>query len=683
MKITVGVGTADNPYRSWTPVVEIKATWSNSWQWAPDLIPENAVVQSYSRGPQELTLRRDYGALIGTDYPAGETRAPLDYRGYWVRVRLVPPSTGLVFGDVDPESGLEVWTGQIVSAVSVPDTGGTTASGVQHFVAVGPEKLLRLAHIAGAWYINARDSLQCVQLGLMPAFNKRDANGWLVGNRSAERATNSDTGRMAYVFGGTDLWTAKDILEYLIVWHMDVAGGPYWYGEGQYDVLAGIYPMLDVEPGQTVADVLDDLFDDRYGLDFVAVPVSPAAGYHGFGFEMFALLSQTAAWGDTSIPSNPRILNVALADWPGAVAKLEHSEAQLYDKFRIVGQRMRIAFSFGYDQDLSGAAAWSAALETLYKAGAGETLAVNAPKNDAYRADDKFRDVYQAFRLVDIPPALRCELDGTVSSDADPTFLPSQTQVRATLPELPMFEGYGYSTDPPTEPADPATGGPVQPDLLPLLVMAYHPTLARYIPVDQLSTADESLPSASVQPLEGEWGFRLRCSPNHIFAGSWSGANPTAHAPVIAYTYLVGTICIESDNRIQAGAELPEDQQSGSGREMVLYEPEAHLWMIAPETVLGSQTDGSLLKSPVTWVASRDDRAWLQTRLAGAIGRYLSERGSAVITVAELTPWGGSVGSIMEGLIGPGSYQLVRAPITAVRYDFMAMTTDVYTGQAR
>jgi hypothetical protein len=703
-------------------LIETRRTWSEEWTPRPEIVPLRAEIHTASVGGWRCEFSRTYGPA---ETDAGEDafvqRAPLDLVGHWVRVRLLPRGV--------PHT---IWVGRVDSEVHRIDgaSGTAAARGRQTWVALGPDRLLeKLDFYESYWEVSGAAQ----RLGWQPDFNLPPAATFattaLRGNRSSTRLTAADeSGGPSYVFGGTDLWTHYDILEYVLERFVNQPGGPVWTIGGQSVILRGqqgpvhnipaMISRIAGEPAMNVADLIRRCIPIEFGVDYVIVPHfldGDQDVVDGFEIRVFSTVGASQIFGGNLFPANSVPVVFDVASGPADSCEFDAADSMRYDRIRVIGNRIVTCLSFGSGAQTALEAGWTAADESAYE----QILPGNQdPKVlAAARADDRWRDVFQKFVFGetfswqgrDALPTVA--LDGALRNGDAAT--PFQTSQRETLPYIPLREAVLYD-------AAHWTGAPVPVptdtspnrlhDFRPLYgVVAVPGTSTRYIPVDQLGTIDRR--SATIGALDTEWGVRLRSEPNHAFArGSWDDPrNPTEGEGVfdvsdqgVDWRTLEFTVALESDHRLQLGSDLPANQQSGERTTLVIHVPDAYLIYLAPLTLVGvDATTGAKLRSPQTTTVYRypgsqaqtmtlrgallrDDRYLLLRVMAGAVARYQQQRARVTLSSRFLATYSGLLGQFLDGIRGAPNtpIRLVQAAITSVVWDFVARMTTLNAGQA-
>lgn len=696
------------------------------WRARPDIWLDSLDLHLLSMGRQQGQATRHFGDMIDpapTDPPAEEgpvleTRSPEDLRGLWVRVRMIPSADQLEDPVGDLVTPVIAWMGLIVRKIDEPAnvSEGQDPRGVQQWLCVGPERILETIHISTTWWDPGGDD-EPVELGRMDGFNHRSDAGTISGNRSNDTRTIDET--EVYHFGGRRTWSHLEILEHLIKRYVQQymdgqAEFPLWTIGGDDAVglaLDVLVTAIAMKPVTKARDLINSTIPAEYGFDAAILPTE-----EGFEIRLVSLFDQPVKRGDFVMPANTQIFVIDLAGREDVEVKFETCDAQRYDGVELIGKPIVV----GLSADAAGTkstppeladrpteielvAAWSTAQWLAYLAALDDE---DPLVNDGYRADDRFRSVFQRFRLsrqvfppgeslMDWPPRgwPRVRDDGTLEAHGlgDPAaVVPAQTTERHTLDWVPLRDGYRYDTNPPTYEGD----GDTIPEFLPPLALIYAlgfgETPIGWTTLDKLNSIGYR--GGTVGPLRGEWGVRIECTPNHALAANhWivpPYAEPAASAfdpdvEGLDYSDLVVTLAVAGDHCVRRVAMLPDNEQAGTGQLMRIYVPEAELHVLLPHTVLGADAGGELLYSPDDeLMVLRDDRPLLDSLLPGAIGRLLRSRQRASINYAWIWPATQCLGQLFEAATIGDQRQIVNAVITSVSYNFSRGQMTLRTGQA-
>lgn len=633
------------------------------WADRPEILAVRAALNSATLGPGDGAFIYRYGRMMAPRSAGFGTVAPEDLTHKWVRVQVD-------HGVAPDEDWRTYWCGIVPTQIDKPDNRDfvQTPTGDIEFAALGPTYVLRQARIAASWW-KIPDYPQPQALGWHPGFNKTFAGDRLVGNRG-------QTYFSVAHFGGAERWNHRQMLEYIVARHVqqwrDAAytqrRWPAWSITGPgLEALATLETEVEVGENEDVESVLRKIVSPELGFDFAILPTE-----EGFALVVYKLTPNAeattvdvSAWGDTE----KRV-------------EIETSRARLYDRVEVVGKRIVVCFSAdGKQGTLTGReliGRWPAALEDEYKAATGTD---DAEKNDALRADDRYRDVYQSWAVAraDWPlifPAPywpSCRADGQIEWNS-----PGQFWELDTLPRTPMREGYRYDTDPPTH----ELLGDEPPALRPPQAWVRIAPAGPWVPVDQLASV-QRLPG-QVSALRGAVGVRVNFAHNHaLAAATWAGAKASQFDPYtegFSRTDLVVTLAVESDHRVRVVQELPVDERANLGLTLTVEMEGAELHVLLPGTVFGVRSDGWLWQSPGTPLVLRDDRPAMQKRLDAIVARYLAERQRAIVKFNSLEEARDYPGRLLRLGVGALAAQTEITPITSVVWDWQQQTTTIGTG---
>ena len=656
MPITIiGPQTSPFPSRVLTPMVDVKRAWSDAWIPVPELRLRQAVLAMSSQQASTCQIVYPYGRLKQPWQSSVGVYLPWDLSRWWLRVRFFS------------REGVHVaWVGRIATEDRELHGAAVTASGVQSWVAWGPDDILRKIAVSESYWLNDTfDSGRAKRIQWVPAMNGRDERKSLVGNRSATQIDD------VYLYGGADTWTHYEYAQYLIHHFIDesATGGPTWTLGGQADILKDFQTTIEMEVTQTAEEILHALIPRHLGVDYVIYHT--AAGFEIF---VFPLTAVDMSFGGKRLPKNPRLVRVvASTSHENRMTRIVKTAEHQYEKIRVLGARCVACFSlWGDDAQPPNAwqqdtleSKWTSALETAYEAGAGTSAWLTAEDHDRARQDERFRPVFQFLAAPDDwdprDQKMPVKFDSDGQYDASNTD-DYQVKVRETLDWTPLREGFDYTQDPP------ADGNPAghQPDLLPPAVWicdlnSFDPaTEPVYYRADQVKVAVDA-------PGE-QWGVQLSAGPNHRMAQThFSGAKPSAHLPEFDYDMSVATIAIRTDQRLSLTLEIPGGA-ARSGGTMDVQVEDAEFWVLLGDTVVGIDADGHLKRSPPDPVVLRNDRSRILQVMAGALSRYYTARCRAEIQQAGLHAWGLLVGQILVAVEQAGNAQIIQAPITAVEW---------------
>jgi hypothetical protein len=572
--------------------------------------------------------------------------------GKWVRVKF----------------GTDVqFVGRFEDQIEIVSGNATLPGGTQKWMAAGGLRILQKIILSKAVFAAADNSLKTVEW--MPAMNKRDRRGLLVGNRIATAISS------AYYYGGASLWTHRQYIDYLIKNFIQQTGGPTWTLGGQTDLLDGMTTTIDFQAAGSVADALRQLIPVRFGVDW---QVKPTTG--GFEINVFALNAVDCTVAGVTWPKNTTILAIKKTDYPNLVeAHVVESGERKVDRIEVVGKRIVVCGSLHGARSVPTLPAtlvpkWGSTIETDY-IGAGGLVSgdptAGPTEFDQVRKQEKYRDVYQKFgapsdwALDTGAWSVKCNDDGTLTTGD------YQTSIRETLSWTPMKEGFDYSTDPATD----NTTGEAQQDMKPPLAWLLDeipettPPTPVYVPV-------ESAGIHAAKPFQ-EWGVVLNGSPNHVLClNHWTDAQlDTSDLDYLRYDYdtAIATIAIESDHRIRLAYNMPDELKAGDGTVMTILDEGAELWVLLANTVIGADMSGdgpgSFITSGSSQRVLRNDSDRMALLLAGTLSRYINDRARSKLTFKGQMAWAGKLGTILSVYqFEDGDTQSVGAVVTSIEW---------------
>lgn len=651
------------------PIVRLKENWGDEYQWQPDLEFVSCQAVVASEGVGSCTFKRRYGRVKRPFELEGALREPRYLGRAFVQINLLHPDgsgPGIFVGQISNDARDMFDTGD-------PDDLTREATGVQRWIAYDAHRVLQRINVSKSIWLDGGSEKT---LGWVPGINNRDEFRLLVGNRSKEKS--GDT----FIYGGTEVWSNYDYLEYLLKRFVEQSGGPTWAIAGQYEALQNMKDNLRFRDSQTVADYVAQLVPITRGIDWVIS--STAAGFEVY---VYALANSQWSFNDATLPENPRRLELP-APMLGNIRSLRIVESidNAYETVRVVGNRIVTCCSLDFPT-ASLERKWTDSLEQEYLAGTG-TPADEPQEHDLARRNPRFRPVFQQFGMPDaldlgsIKAAPFIDGVGALdpAQDAD-----HQTTVRRTLRWIPLREGFDYSTDP----AKDLSPAGHENDFLPCAVFVFLETGFQGQPGLYLTCEENGI---AVSAADKDWGVWLTASPNHQLARNhFAGGAPTATGFLDHdYTTLVATIAFESDQRVVLEYEVP--RPSGfvtDGSVLEIRASDAELWYLAPNTKVGIAPDGTLQESGASARILRDDTPRMAEIAAGALARYIYSRSRARIVFANLFPWFGLIASIVDQIQTADGAINVFAPLTSIEWraeatgDDPGVSTILRTGFAR
>ena len=649
--ISRNASTSDT-YRDPDCVVEVKQSWISEWQVRPDLRVVKAEDHTSSVGWSKAVVEQPYGQHYYAGDTELDTRTASDLRGYYIRISLASTQDG--------EAGvlIPIWVGNVYDCTDTPDGSQSTYanSGMNVLTCFGADRQLEQKQITTSWwqyYSGYAEYEWC------PNFNHVKTHT-ITGNRSANKVNSS------YMFGSDEPWTYFDILEYILVRYawtytdsqqttLDT-NYPVWSITGQYDMLKQIVTPVEYHEGDSVKDAIDRVINPDIGIDWFVYPSTD-----GFSIHVFSLLENTESFGNYTMQPNPTQFDLDVTDNRAVDVKFEKSSTELYDHFVAVGERIRFCTS-----DLEYG--WTAQQEENYEA----VDTGDATINDMVRSSDEYRDVFQLMVVNDIINSPKCLDDGTIVYASA-----HQRSDVKTLDTLPLLVGVDYTVSPPVDNNE----SNLTPEYLPPIALA-NAGGGKYVPVEKLTSAE--LTPVSVEACENQLGLRMIASPNHVLGLGWIGLenDETNRQPEWHIASGKYTVAYETDYRIKMRASLPAAKQTGLNLTKVIQVPDAHLWILDEDTVVGVDDSGDLKRSPGTRTILRDDRDRLARVLAGVKGRYIASRTRLLLTYKYVAAFNYSLGNIIKKLVRNTVTTDIGAPITSVEWNFDAGTSSIGTGQA-
>lgn len=630
-----GNGTEPIQAISGVPQVFRKARWANSWTPEPAAV---ALEAAWCASPAMPTaaFRWRYGQLRTPAIPTpGWLRVEKDRLFLGAYVKLLFPcgytkdSSGAITTAYRPWYGVcDVEEDRLGGAsIVVSKSGGSTdtqalAAGEQTFTAYGLEKLLADRVPRRAW-INDGGSDTAVERPI--PFN---ANGRP--NRSASKVGDS------HVFeadlAAASWWSTRDIVEYLLAREAPQdASGTITVPFELQGVALGDWDRPEVSwENKSVLSILQELVT-RSLMQGWRLKVSEDE--ERVGFEVFSLTEADITLPLTGSPKLAKsIRQVALQTDldPGTRCTLKTGNTAKVHQVRVRGARKRSVGSFSYD-DSTLATRWDSELQTLYDAGASSSTGYSAlddeekrSRNDAVRGQPRFEEVY-SFYGVPIDWDQTVNAGDPLFPDADgwpvPQYL-GDTFVSATLP---LYQGLDYSGTKVADGTPKVTefSAALNLEEMPPLVFFRRPeATTKWVAGDKLGTSGvlprafedtaNSRCSVSVQVPHESHGVLLRVQgdPQHAIAKTDFAPLPVDPAVGgLDWRHCIITIAYTWDwveGVYPADADLPATVDSPRVR--ILWAGDRYRKdYVAPNTVVGVDTDGALLRSNGGWIPKEGD----------------------------------------------------------------------------
>ena len=690
------------------PIVQIKENWPDLWENAPDLLATSLSTASAGQDLSRLVFHRRYGDAKDTYEAAFSTRVERPLLDHWIRVRT------LNAGATDLQT---VFVGRISGDDASKFASSSVLAGVQQWVAYGPAQILRKRFVGKSFHkafgLVADEIFQEVEW--IPPLN--DPNKSETGNRSA--ATVSVPGDpfapAAYLYGGTDLWTYRQYIEYLLAFFLndevgDVPPGPRWTLTGQAEILEDLSTPIRWGTTQNVSQMLRKLIPLDRGIDYTVRIVDadlPAQNGPEKGYEIFVYATSPLvhSFAGVTLPknSNEVVLNAGEAKDLSPSPRIVVSHDRKFKRIRILGKRIIVCCSLWaanapskaqVPEDAPGIPSYSgtspASFPTLVAKWANDIEAEyqDGPPNsddeadhDEYRRQDKFRDLYSSLGApvfwdmhdAFVTPRVDDEgllvVDDPETEDTDESLAPYQLDLRRTLSWIPLREGEDW-----TDIASAPTGArgvqtdidDHQADYLPPIAWLFDPSTYSYLESTQFSIG--------VRPKRNDWGVLLRAAPNHIMGQNHFGSEgesqlKTAKWPRYDWEELIVTIAFEADQRYTMEWSHADATDKDGVLEIAI---DAELHYLAPNTVVAAPFPDSTPAVVLSGDAGRvirADRELLGLTMAGAISRYGWGRDRATVPVRGLLPWHDLVGQMLTRIDQVGASHDVNGVISGVTWD--------------
>lgn len=633
MSTTISAVSLSQPYPCDIALVSIKPSWGDEWELDPSLMLLTASLASSGHGLGRARIARRYGEIKRTFESGFSSQGAYDLAGWWVRVDLYSGAGGA--------SSL-AWVGKVIGTEAKLHGEALGGAGEQEWEAVEVRDELRRSSVTRSHWLRGAEE---VELGFAPVFNERDEDGRVVGNRSAALGSQE-----VYLFGGSDLWTRRHAIDYLLKYFGP--SFPSFFVSGQTSLLESATDTVDLGDVSTLEEALAKLMGPSLGMDYVG-----ELSEDSVALRVFSLLPTGVSFTGVELPGNPNTVTIDAGSAQDASVMVSEATGQMYDRVRLVGNRIVVCCS----PALEGK--WSASIETEYLNGAGlsGTTASDKRKNDKARQADRFDAVYQRFAApsswdrsaTGAAPATEASGDLRLDTSGAAFVAGFQLERRKTLDWLPLFAGVDYRNGAETD-TNPAGH---QPDLLAPQVWVTDPDSSRYFQVEH--------EGVGIQALRQEWGVALRPRVNHVLALNQSETlKPSAIDAEFDYSTLRATIAFRSEQRLEIDLNVG---QVGDGSVLALKIP-AELWYLAPGTIVGVDSSGALASAGSSHRVLRNDAGRFAAFAAGAIARYCYPRSRAEIRVKALLPWGNLLGSMLDAVESAGRGYSIRGPVTEITW---------------
>jgi hypothetical protein len=672
---TSGFGVTVDPG---VPLVQLAQTWGD-WFNAPYIQPLQAsLVAAPSIGQATFLWRYGYIQHEDMNYPVWEP--PHAWAGYFVRVILYLEGTQTV-----------LWMGIIQEQEYKPfgsDTGNP--AGDQLITAYTLDWCLDRIAIIGAWttdgYINT-----------CPQFNLR--REWIphpVGNKSAYL----DNDGLPQFGPDKQQWTALDVLTYLMAHYAAPSGLNIFIG-GQTDALTNWHYVWPLE-GLTLRQAFDKLIDRRRGLGWWLFSDGATIELQIYttletDITFPAQITDDAIIGGATIPG----LNIPAITIPGNNNQITYAwddallvdnpiiattESNRYDSIIVQGARMMSTFTIG-TADGTLTPMWTAEDEALY-IGIRQENTNYTMTSDMVRGQDRWKHIYQLFGIrsdwnwmingYPVAPQfdsnaylLQNNLSGATYNDIN---RPLQRVTRLPRPYTAKgpFAGNIQYMEPQVF-ATPAPANAVY-SLPPNTTL---PSGQSVIRGDLAGYVGGNVPPFSVTMADIAPAIEINAGLPHIMgAADYPAGTDTQQTPWYDWRTLLATLCIETDVRPTVQIDLQPD--SPWLRTLHIEVPHAEFWWLTPGTIVYQNPDLSL--NIAGGYATRDDTQILRNVAALAQAWY-GVRRTPVSWSEKYYLTGLNPGQLITSVSASnGAWVDINTVITAITWDFQAITTHVMTG---
>lgn len=627
-------------------LVEMKRGWGGSWQ-RKTYFEFLSCTDCAAPAIGIASFKLVYGMLTREDRQEWQQEYDEDTLDAYIRVVRHSPASDKV-----------IWTGLIISEILTAG-GGENPNGIQRIEAVGLPQVLNRDTITGSTVKGGSGSV--VAVDTIYDFNKRGVSkGHLerlpapLGNRSSAKHTDG-----AYTFGADgDLWTAYDQVEELLARHVP-KNGPVFVLGGQADVLKQFHPVTE-RRGQTPWQVLTKLISPNRGLG--VVPLVDDARVTLF---VYTTLDAELTLGGVTIPASQEQFNISLDDTIDLDRpQLVFTDATRYEEVEVRGQPVLSCFSLSFP-DSSLAIGWNPARASEMKTGAfgtdgydGWTEGRKADANDAYRADDKFNEVYSKFILpktwngkvgdglgtASNPALLSYNEGGNLVPSASAPFCPLDKKFESFVP---LRDGVDYSAAPPdesgvVESAETTYRRPA--------ALCWHAASSRWYYVDKPDNEETDAAAANFGIYPRDLAVKIGASPTYRFAKNhFEDAEGYNEDVVFDYESLIVTVALRTDTVLKAThRKAALDPSSEMIRRKVIEMPECEYWYLSPHTFVGVKSDGQLAFNSAGLVL-RDDSSRIKEVLAAAVAWYDKPRAGLTLRYRRSDP-GIALGTLIRGV---------------------------------
>ena len=591
-----------------TAVASYRATLVDSWTEDLNLIV-GSLEQELPPAISNASLSRRYGFIVNTELATREAVTCLDLRNKYIKIVLTQADTtvtwyGIIVNQID----------SIFANVINPDDGVTEIpTGTTSYECYGIEYLLKKELITGSYVELEDSSISYLQRPLV--FNDE------IETEEGNRTSLMPTGYNSYIFGGSELWSALEVVQYLLELFDRKTGFPFSLS-GDYVYLSQFTKVWDFRQ-DTFWNALNEL-------------INPASGFimivSGQNIEVRSITDTDVIFDSAVIlPANEYTATLDLTD----SSKIEDvtiktMENYHYDKVRVYSDYLMVTMSFSVAQGTLEKA-WTAQDEYDFL-----QLAVDEEKDLT-----DYEHVYTQFRLPDTFAGIYISGDYYV--------MPSCTN-----------DAYDHTTN--------QTRWYRDLRLEPYLLGNKEKRLTCYV-LDydkyfNIESPRGETKKTTVRPLDNEFGFKLNPSgPQWYFADTHA---LTLDDTEFNYEELVAVGSFYSNERYFIQVDC--DTQTNSEVEKVkeIFMSDILISFIPEKTVRGVNSSGALIYQAYDLLEG--DTATLRKMAELAKVFYGKPRSQIDLTYASGVLMGDRLGYIVQSTNTGNTYEPTNTIITSVSY---------------
>jgi len=609
--------------------------------YASDLVPSTNVFcdfvsQKTAPAMSQAVLSHKYGFIALNGASKFTSEPVLDLRGKFVRVSF--PNSSEVYTDI--------FTGYIANQEDAPQ--GTYSAG-DETIPTGNNiyRAYSLDFLLDRVYIDKTYSKDYGNVTAIIPFN--GATSEFIKNRSQVRQGDS------YIFEYSDyadLWTAYDIIEYLLL-KFSAASGLEWDLAGKYESLANITMSLDPE-GKTLRQCFNELIRPEYGFSYKVTIIDNLPHIDVFsiieteikiGNEIIIPANNQTATLGSEIESSRSFQNV----------RISQVEQSAYDYVRVFSEPVRVMATFKIGTSTGGLANdWDDTLETEY-----------AGKADFERQDEKYEKLWSAWKFngwngkdcnqVALIPLVN-EADCSVTyadAETNPIIYPAHTFDR----KLPILKDNAKKDSDYKNP-----------------LFFIKSENGDYFIADKTITDDtEEHPSIGLSIMDDAPGIQVKPHLPHMLSKNSAIIADSEYAQLYDYSDCLFTGSIFTDSVLaykMAGVET----SGPAARTKNIYVPGFHYWVAAP----GTRIDRNETTSVGIWTIYKDDREALKKFAALAKAWYGRIRNTVSYTSENVYAFD-YLGYMVTQIYSGGSFTPVGTVISSIEYDFINYTLNIST----